>query len=160
MRRTLYEFQCKQLAAAYEAHRSRTDPHDTGDELALVRLCLSAIVAKVKATDLASMDSSAISALTLVAREVSSLAESFTRVERQYKGSVQLSELYQLLDGVAGIFAKYLPPDQASKAVQELFALPIPMPPDEFERPAVRRTASPLLVLSSHEDDADMEATQ
>ena len=122
-----YAFKTQQLQTAYEEFLVDPDILDCKDELALTRTCLQAILSRIKDMDLETLSGDAIGSITMMAKDVTEIAERISKIEKGMKLHINVEHLQMVTSQIVDIVSTYIDDDEKlEELVQRLFDIDIP----------------------------------
>ena len=110
-------FKSRTLQAAYERCQGDPDRLDLKDELALLRTCLSAVLAVVKDAD--ELRSRHASAVIVLVKEIGDIAKIISRIEADMKAVINPEQLQTIVDQLFTVIARHVPDKVVLAQIQE-----------------------------------------
>lgn len=125
-RSAMYNFKSREVQTAFELMLQADDRFSLDNELALMRTCLQAAVAKCDAEKLTDMGPHSIAAITSLASEVARTCDVMARLESKFSTHVPMEVLLFFVQLIAETLMKHVGEDQAEACVSAILELPLP----------------------------------
>ena len=143
-RAAMYRFKNREVQTAFEMMLKSDERFSLDNELALLRTCLAAAVAKCDAEKLEQMGPHSIAAITTLAAEVGRMCDIMSRLEQKFATHVPLEVLLFFIQLMAETITKHVDEDTAETCVSAILELPLPQANNELgKRILARGTLDP-----------------
>jgi len=120
------KFKSQKLQKAFDAIRNSSDLNSLGDEVAVTKLCLQAVVSKLKDIDPEEMSAEQVAAVSAMAEQVAKLVTSMAVIERKLDTLFTAADMMSFAQNILVAIKGHVEEQQYERVASAIMKLSLP----------------------------------